>query len=112
MTCMPGSLGNVWSLPHWSIALHTGLLTGILVLALSFTPAMRLYGNRFGNALIVGGLTAIGDAYSHQTHYGIAWGEALVTGAVSFTLALAGGWLFEDRARRIREVWSRLTARR
>ena len=112
MTCMPGSLGNVWSLGHWTIALHTGLVTGLLALLLSFTPAMRLYGNRFGNALIVGGLTAIGDAYSHENHYGTGPGEALVTGAVSFTLALGGSYLFEDNARRIRALWSMLTARR
>ena len=111
MTCMPGSLGNVFSLGHWTIALQTGLVTGILALILSFTPALQAYRNRFGNALIVGTLTALADAYSHQNHYGLAHGEAVVTGITSGTLALAGSYLFEDRARRIRAAWSMLTGR-
>ena len=107
MTCMPGSLGNLFSPVHWATALQTGLVTGILAVLLSFTPARNLYRNRYGNALIVGCLTALADAYSHPNHYGIAYGEALVTGAISALLALAGWTLFEDRARRIRAAWSR-----
>jgi hypothetical protein len=64
MTCMPGSWSNVMSLAHWTIAFKTGLLTGLLAVLLTFTPAMKLYGNRYGNALLVGLLTALGDAYS------------------------------------------------
>jgi len=111
MTCMPGGLSNIWSLGHWTIALQTGLVTGILAVLLSFTPARRLYGNRVGNALIVGCLTALADAYSHVNHYGIAHAEALVTGAISFVLALVGSYLFEDRARRLRAAWARLTGK-
>ena len=80
MTCMPGSLGNVWSAVHWTTALQTGLATGILALLLSFTPAARLYGNRYGNALVVGCLTALGDAWSHANHYGIPYTEAVGRG--------------------------------
>ena len=109
MTCMPGSLGNVWSLTHWATALQTGLATGILAVLLSFTPAARLYKNRYGNALVVGTLTALGDGYAHANHYAIPYGEALVTGAVSGLLALAGSFLFEDRARRLRALWARIT---
>ena len=109
MACMPGSLGNVLSLVHWTIALRTGLATGILAVLLTFTPAAKLYKSRFGNALVVGSLTALGDAYSHAGHYGIAYAEALLTGLVSGTLALAGSYLFEDRARRLRSVWSRIS---
>ena len=54
MTCMPGSWGNVMSLAHWTIAFHTGLLTGLLAVLLTFTPAAKLYANRYGNALVVG----------------------------------------------------------
>lgn len=109
MTCMPGSWGNVWSLAHWTTALQTGLGTGLLALLLSFVPgASRLYGNRYGNAAVVGCLTALGDAWSHAGHYGIAYGEAVVTGVVSGLLALIGGYLFEDRARRLRAVWKRV----
>jgi hypothetical protein len=108
LASMPGSLANVWSQVHWAIALRTGLATGILALLLSFTPVMRLYGNRYGNALMVALLTALGDGYAHPSHYGFAHAEAVVTGAISGLLALAGSYVFEDRARRVRAAWSRL----
>ena len=109
MTCMPGSWGNLLSLPHWTLALQTGLATGILAVLLTFTPAARLYANRYGNALVVGCLTMLGDAWSHANHYDIPYAEAIVTGVVSGLLALAGSYLFEDRARRLRAVWGRIS---
>jgi hypothetical protein len=108
MTCMPGSWGNLWSLAHWAIALQTGLVTGILAVLLTFTPARRLYANRYGNALMVGLLTVIGDSYSHVNHYGWPHAEAFVTGLISGALALTASFLFEDRARRLRAVWSKV----
>jgi len=78
---------------------------------LTFTPAARLYANRYGNALVVGLLTMIGDTFSHPGHYGIPHLEAVVTGIVSGLLALAGSYVFEDRARRIRALWARLRGR-
>lgn len=108
MTCMPGSWGNVMSLVHWTIALQTGLVTGILAVLLTFTPAAKLYSNRYGNALVVGFLTMLGDAYSHVNHYGIPFTEAFVTGVISGLLALAGSYLFEGRARRLRAAWARI----
>ncbi|CAB3802363.1 hypothetical protein LMG28688_05551 [Paraburkholderia caffeinitolerans] len=107
MTCMPGSWGNVTSLAHWTIALHTGLLTGILAVLLTFTPAAKLYAHRYGNALIVGCLTTLGDAYSHKSHYRIPVVEHIMTGILSGLLALIASYLLEDRARRIRAVWAR-----
>ena len=109
MTCMPGSWGNILSLAHWTIALQTGLFTGILAVLLTFTPAVRLYTRRYGNALIVGLLTMLGDAYSHANHYGFPFAEAVLTGVISGLLTLAGSYLFEDRARRIRAVWARIS---
>ncbi|MGR3908226.1 hypothetical protein Q3A80_14375 [Burkholderia sp. SR8] len=108
MTCMPGSWGNVMSVAHWSIALHTGLFTGLLAVLLTFTPATKLYGHRYGNALIVGVLTTLGDAYSHTSHYRIPYVEHIVTGAISGLLTLAASYLLEDRARRVRSVWARV----
>ena len=67
-TCMPGNLANVISPTHWEIALRTGLLTGVLVLLLSFTSLKERFRNRYVNALLVGILTAIGDSYSHEDH--------------------------------------------
>ena len=112
MTCMPGSLGNILSPTHWATALQTGLVTGLVVLALSFTPLRRAFRNRFGNATMVGLLTAAADVFSHPDHYGQGYTEAIVTGFVSGLLALAGSYLFEERARRIRAAWSAVVAKR
>lgn len=96
------------SLLHWKLALQTGLATGLLVLLLSFTPAKRLFQNRFSNAGVVALLTAVADAYAHPSNYSaIPYAEAILTGAVSGLLALAAPYLFEDRARRIRALWAR-----
>jgi hypothetical protein len=111
MLCMPGSLGNLWSAVHWSLALRTGLVTGMVAFLLSFTPVARLYPNRYGNALVVGSITALGDTYSHPNHYGFFHAEALLTGAVSAALALVASFLLEDRARRIRAAWALLQPR-
>ena len=108
MTCMPGSWGNIMSLAHWAIALRTGLLTGVLAVLLTFTPAARLYANRYGNAVIVGCLTALGDALSHTSHYRNHVLEHLLTGVMSGLFSLAASFLLEDRARRIRTAWVRL----
>jgi hypothetical protein len=111
MMCMPGSLGNVFSAVHWATALKTGLVTGVVALLLSLTPVARLYPNRYGNALIVGAVTALGDAYSHPNHYGFFHAEALLTGAVSAVLAVLASYLLEDRGRRVRDAWAALRAR-
>jgi len=111
MMCMPGSLGNLFSAVHWMTALKTGLVTGAVALLLSLTPVARLYPNRYGNALIVGAVTALGDAYSHANHYGFFHAEALLTGAVSASLALLASYLLEDRGRRLRGVWAALRSR-
>ena len=111
MTCMPGSLGNLFSAPHWMLALQTGLLTGVLAFVLACTPAGRLFSNRYGNALVVGVLTMVGDAFSHPGHYGPLGLEAALTGLVSGLLALAASFLFENRARRLRDLWARVRGR-
>ncbi|MBC8638594.1 hypothetical protein IAG25_17400 [Caballeronia sp. EK] len=108
MTCMPGSWSNIASMAHWSVAFKTGLLTGLLAVLLTFTPAAKLYENRYGNAAIVGLLTAIGDTYAHASHYRLPYVEHLLTGVVSGLLALLASYLLEDRARRIRVAWARV----
>lgn len=110
MTCMPGSLLNLPSVVHWEIALRTGLFTGVLALLLSFTPLRKVFRHRYGNAVAVGCLTALGDGYSHPDHYGDGHVEALLTGAVAALLTLVGGFLFEDRGRRVRAAWRALFA--
>ena len=111
ITCMTApSFANLVSAVHWKIALQTGVGTGILALLLTLTPLGRLFTHRYGNALLVGGLTALADAWSHPGRFGFEYGEALLTGLVSGVLALAGSFLLEDRARRIRQIWARMSA--
>ena len=112
MTCMPGSWTYVMSTEHWLVALRTGLATGVLALLLTFTPAARLYGNRYGNALVVAVLTMFGDAYSHPSHYGTSITEPLLTGVVSGVFALVASFLLERRAYRVRAVWTQLLGKR
>ncbi len=109
MTCMSApTFANVISAIHWKIALTTGVGTGLLAVLITLTPLGRLFAHRYGNALLVGILTAIADAWSHPGRFGLEYGEALLTGLVSALLALAGSFLLEDRARRLRTLWTRL----
>jgi hypothetical protein len=109
ITCMSApTFANLVSAAHWKIALQTGIGTGILALLLTLTPVGRLFTHRYGNALLVGGLTAIADAWSHPGRFGFAYGEALLTGLVSGVLALVGSFLLEDRAWRLRQAWARM----
>ena len=111
ITCMTApSFANLVSAMHWKIALQTGVGTGILALLLTLTPLGRLFTHRYGNALLVGVLTALADAWSHPGRFGFEYGEALLTGLVSGVLALAGSFVLEDRARRVRQIWARMRA--
>lgn len=73
---------------------------------------MRLYRNRCSNALVVGSLTALGDADSHPGDDGFLHAEALLSGAVSAPLSVVASFGFEDRARRLRAAWAGLRPRR
>jgi ABC-type thiamin/hydroxymethylpyrimidine transport system permease subunit len=111
MTCMSApSFANLASAVHWKIALQTGLGAGILALLLTLTPLGKLFAHRYGNAVLVGCLTALADAWSHPGRFGLQYGEALLTGVVSGLLALAGSFVLEDRARRVRDLWARMRA--
>ncbi len=109
MACMPGSVTNVLSAAHWEIALRTGLVTGVFVLLLTFTPALAIFRNRYLNAIMVGCLTALGDVFSHPNHYGMFHAEALLTGAVSALLALVSAYLIQHHGWRLRALWARLS---
>lgn len=105
--CMSApTFANLASLPHWKIALQTGVGTGLLALLVSFTPLGKLFAHRYGNAVIMGALTAIADAWSHPGRFRVEYGEALLTGLVSGVLVLATSFVIEDRARRAREAWA------
>lgn len=109
MACMPGSFGNVLSPGHWEIALRTGLATGAFVLVLTFTPALAIFRNRYQNAAMVGGLTALGDVFSHPNHYGQFHAEALLTGAVSGLFSLVASYLIQEHGWRLRAAWARIS---
>lgn len=107
MFCMTApSFANLVSAVHWKLALQTGVGTGIMALLITLTPAGNLFGRRYGNALLMGGLTAIADAWSHPGRFEFQYGEALLTGLVSGLLALAGSFALEDGGRRLRRVWA------
>ena len=109
MFCMSApTFANLVSAVHWRIALQTGVGTGILALLITLTPAGRLFARRYGNALLMGGLTAIADAWSHPGRFQLQYGEALLTGVVSGLLVLAGSFVIDGGARRVREVWTRM----
>jgi hypothetical protein len=107
MLCMTApTFANLVSLPHWKIALQTGLGTGVLALVLTLTPVGRMFSHRYSNALLMGLLTAIADLWSHPGRFQLEYGEALLTGVVSGLIVLATSFVIEDRARRVREAWA------
>jgi hypothetical protein len=54
-------------------------------------------------------LTMIGDFWSHARNGVVDPLEVLATGLVSGLFALVASYLLEDRARRVRAVWARLS---
>ena len=107
MLCMTApTFANLVSLAHWKVALQTGVGTGVLALVLTFTPIGRMFGEKYGNALLMGLLTALADLWSHPGRFELAYGEALLTGLVSGLIVLATSFVIEDRARRVRRAWA------
>ena len=64
MFCMTApTFANLLSAVHWKTALQTGIGTGVLALLLTLLPVGRLFARRYGNAFLMGALTAIADAW-------------------------------------------------
>jgi hypothetical protein len=102
---MPGNWSNIASLAQSAIAFRSGSQRTVRGAADIHTAA-KYYGNRYGNAALVGVPTAIGDTYVHVSHDRSPYVEHILTGAVSAFLALAASFLLEDRARCIRAAWT------
>jgi hypothetical protein len=90
--------GNVASvtLAHWQIALTTGLIAGVIGVAISFTRLFRGYKHTNSNAIITFVSTLVADIISHPSKPGApfwghgeafltAFGAALISLVVSFT---------------------------
>ena len=113
MICMTApAFANLVSLAHWKIALQTGIGTGVLALVLTFTPIGRMFSHRYANALLMGVLTALADLWSHPGRFEFDYGEALLTGVVSGLIVLATSFVFEDRARLLRNAWAHIRGTR
>jgi hypothetical protein len=68
-------------LKHWVIAVQTGVLTGIIAIAVSFCFREKdWHENKYVLAAITSICTAIADRITHPTHFGNDVSEALVTG--------------------------------
>ena len=65
-----------------------------------------MFAHRYSNALLMGVLTAIADAWSHPGRFEFDYGEALLTGLVSGIVVLLTSFVIEDRARRVRNAWT------
>jgi len=113
MLCMTApTFANLASVAHWKIALQTGIGTGLLALLLSFTPMGKMFAHRYGNAALMGSLTAVADLWSHPGRFDFDYGEALLTGLVSGVLVLATSYVLENRGRFVHHVWSKLRGTR
>lgn len=109
MFCMTApTFANLISASHWKIALQTGIGTALLAVLLTFTPLRSWFTHRYRNALLMGLLTALADAWSHPGRGQFTYGEAILTGIVSGLLTLAASYVFEDGARRLRKGWAKL----
>ncbi|HYE35297.1 hypothetical protein [Methylocaldum sp.] len=85
-----GDLASV-TLQHWQIALTTGLAAGVFGVLVSLGPLIKFYDNKWTTAAIAFFGTVIADRWSHPSHFGGPWSEALVTafGAAALCLLLS-----------------------
>jgi hypothetical protein len=89
-TMTKGNLASV-TLSHWQIALTTGLIAGLIGVAISFTRLFRGYKHTNSNAIITFISTLVADFISHPSKPGSPlWGhgEALVTAVGAALISL------------------------
>jgi hypothetical protein len=88
MTAMTEGDFQKVTLQHWEIALTTGVVAGLFGVAVSLGPLIRFYDNRWSFAAIAFFGTVIADWWSHPSHFGGPFGEALVTGLGAALLSM------------------------
>ena len=96
MTTMTNGNVAAVTLAHWQIALTTGLIAGVIGVAISFTRLFRGYKHTNSNAIITFISTLVADVISHPSRTGAplwglgeasltAFGAALISLVVSFS---------------------------
>jgi hypothetical protein len=93
MTMTKGNVAYV-TLDHWQTAFTTGLIAGVIGVAISFTNLFRGYKYTTSNAIITFSSTLVADFISHPSKPGTPlWGhgEAFLTafGAAMISLAVS-----------------------
>jgi hypothetical protein len=83
--------GNILAitLKHWFVATKTGLLTGIMAVAVAIFGNEELQHNKYALAGMTGFLTTIADFFVHPSHFGGQYTESIVTGIGAGLLCFA-----------------------
>lgn len=88
LTAMTQGDLSALTLQHWKVALTTGVSAGVLGILVSLGPLFRFYSDRWSVAAIAFFATVLADRWTHPTHFGGPWTEALVTGLAAAALSL------------------------
>ena len=75
---------TVFTVKHGITAAKTGSIAAILIVFTSYFVALQ---NRFIMAWISGIMVALADVVIHQTHFGLHWHEAALTGLGAMMLS-------------------------
>lgn len=79
---------TVFTIKHGLTAAKTGSIAAILLVFTSYFVALQ---NRFVMAWMTGVMVSLADIVIHQTHFGMHWHEAVLTGLGA---AMLSGFLY------------------
>ena len=92
MVMVQGNLkGITWA--HWEIALRTGVITGAVMVFLSFIEPRKWLHNRYTTGALTGAATAGSDFLAHPAAISV---EAILTGVVAAVLCIAYSFIVKD----------------
>lgn len=87
------------TLTHWAVASQTGLISGSIATAALFLARKR---QRLAVAVVLALTTMLVDYFSHPSHFGALFAEAIVTGLAAGALSLIVGRIIASmRARSV-----------